>query len=66
MNIYLQHPNKCGFLISALVVGGEEKLIPMGWNHGLVEGSGSIPTGFTMARISQQKGLGFKYLRCLL
>lgn len=27
---YLQHPDSCGFLISMLVLGGEEKLIPMG------------------------------------
>lgn len=29
-SIYLQHPDSCGFLTSALVLGGEEKLIPMG------------------------------------
>lgn len=51
---------KCGFLISALVLGGEEKLMLIGWNHGLVKGSGRIPTGFAMARISQQKGLGIQ------
>lgn len=29
-SIYLQHSDICGFLISVLVLGGEEKLIPMG------------------------------------
>lgn len=62
MSIYLQHPDKCGFLISTLVLGGEKKLMLMGWNHGLVKGSGRIPTGFAMARISQQKGLGIQKL----
>lgn len=60
MSIYLQHPDKYGFLIPALVLGGEEKLIPMGWNHGLVESSGGTPTSFATARISEQKGLGIQ------